>query len=118
MVDIHQRKRKIHKVKRKRRRHNPSQEVLATMPALMPEESFPSGPGGSHADPPETPRAFSVRAAWRILCARTGCPVHLDTVYRWISQGRVNSVRMGKRIYIRVEVLDDLVKDALMGLDW
>jgi hypothetical protein len=53
--------------------------------------------------------------AWRILNARTGGTVSRPTFYRWLSSGKVYSVRVGHRLYIPWPVLDELIEQCLAG---
>ncbi len=71
-------------------------------------------PDKSHRAP-ATPLMVTPIQAWHTLCARTGGGVNLHSFYRWIEQGRVYSVRMGRRIFVPIEALDDLIKRCLMG---
>lgn len=65
--------------------------------------------------PSGIPEMLSPAAAWRSLCARTGGLVALVTFYRWVRCGKVYSIRLGKRIFIPREALDDLIKNCLNG---
>ena len=53
--------------------------------------------------------------AWRVLCRRTGIPISRATFYRWLSNGKVYSVRLGQKIYIPVSVLDELIRQCRAG---
>ena len=54
-------------------------------------------------------------SAWRILCTRTGGAVSRATFYRWLSSGRLYSIRVGVRIYIPWPELDRVIKQCLAG---
>jgi len=58
---------------------------------------------------------LSPQAAWRILCKRTGGGISRATFYRWVSCGRVYSVRLGFHIFIPQAALEDLIKQCLAG---
>lgn len=125
MKDTQQPKRKIHKSKPRRYKANPHQEVLTTMPTLAPSESSPQSPQGDCPDPiggpaspSAAPLALTIPAAWRTLCRRTGCSITLRCFYKWVLKGRVDSVRMGEKIFIRAGVLDRLVDQAFHGESW
>ena len=125
MKDTQQLERKIHKTKPGRHSANPNQEVLSMMPTLAPSESSPQSPQGDCPDhiggpasQPAAPLAFTIPAAWRSLCRRTGCTMTLRCFYKWVLKGRVHSVRMGAKIFIRAEVLDQLVELAFHGESW
>jgi hypothetical protein len=54
-------------------------------------------------------------AAWRVLCARTGGGIALGTFYRWIRDGRMTAIRMGKKIQVPVQMLDIVIDKCLNG---
>ncbi len=54
-------------------------------------------------------------AAWRILCRATGAAIARSTFYRWVTSGRVYSVRLGFRIYIPWPSLDELIRQCKAG---
>ena len=53
--------------------------------------------------------------AWRILNARTGGAVSRPTFYRWLSNGKVFSIRLGHRLYIPWPVVSELISQCLSG---
>ena len=53
--------------------------------------------------------------AWRLLCRRTGGKVSRTTFYRWISTGRVGTVRVGFRFLVPLPLLEELVQKCLDG---
>jgi hypothetical protein len=53
--------------------------------------------------------------AWRLLCRRTGGEISRTTFYRWLSSGKVVSVRLGYRLYIPFPAIEDLIKLCLAG---
>lgn len=53
--------------------------------------------------------------AWRILCHRTGGRISLATFYRWVSGGKIFSVRLGVHIYIPWPALEELLRRCLRG---
>jgi excisionase family DNA binding protein len=58
---------------------------------------------------------ISPSSAWRILCRRTGIPVSRATFYRWLSNGKLYSVRLGQKIYIPVASLDEIIRQCRAG---
>lgn len=53
--------------------------------------------------------------AWRILHRRTGGRVSRTTFYRWLDNGRIYSLRMGARMYIPWQVLEETIQKCLQG---
>lgn len=72
----------------------------------------PTGSSTVHAAPPLMLRP---RIALRRLCRGTGCEVGLSTLYLWIATGKIDSVRVGDRIFIPAQVVDNLIERCLMG---
>ena len=66
---------------------------------------------------PATPLMLTPTAAWRILCARTGGGIALGTFYRWIRDGRICTIRLGKKILVPVQMLDEVIEKCLRGED-
>lgn len=66
---------------------------------------------------PATPLMMKPTAAWRLLCAKTGGSISLGTFYRWIRDGRVCTIRMGKRIMVPVQMLNQVIEKCLNGED-
>ncbi|MGH9455861.1 MAG: helix-turn-helix domain-containing protein [Terriglobia bacterium] len=64
---------------------------------------------------PSTLPLISPSNAWRILCRRTGIPVSRATFYRWLSNGKLYSVRLGQKIYIPVASLDEVIRQCRAG---
>lgn len=62
------------------------------------------------------PVMLTPRAALPRLRAGTGCPIARRTLYLWLKEEKIYAVRMGRRIYIPIEALDNLIKDCLAGL--
>jgi hypothetical protein len=48
-------------------------------------------------------------SAWRILCRATGGRVGRATFYRWLSSGRVPSMRVGLQMFIPWPELEKLI---------
>jgi len=70
----------------------------------------------SALNPPPRPVAMlSPSRAWQLLCQRTGGVVSLATFYRWLSNGKVYSVRLGFRIYVPATALEHLIQQCLAG---
>jgi hypothetical protein len=53
--------------------------------------------------------------ALRILMRRTGGRISRATFYRWLSSGRVFSIRLGYRIYIPLEELEIVIRQCHAG---
>jgi len=53
--------------------------------------------------------------AWRILRKRTGGHVSRSTFYRWLESGKVYSLRMGSRMYIPWQALQEVISRCLSG---
>ncbi|HEV2178002.1 MAG TPA: hypothetical protein VGW33_12515 [Terriglobia bacterium] len=53
--------------------------------------------------------------AWRILFRRTGVECGRATFYRWITCGKVYSIRLGGRIYIPWPELESVIKKCRGG---
>lgn len=49
------------------------------------------------------------------LQRRTGIPVARATFYRWISNGKVFSLRMGLKVYVPLSEIEELVKQCRSG---
>jgi hypothetical protein len=83
---------------------NPEFDRLA-----VPEESSPTGKFHSHSPllPPTT--------AWRILRSRTGGHISRSTFYRWLDSGKVYSLRMGSRMYVPWQALQEVIGRCLSG---
>ena len=71
---------------------------------------FP-GTGEIHNHPP----MLSPTNAWRILRRRTGGPISRSTFYRWLDSGKVFSFRMGSRMYVPWQELQDVIGRCLNG---
>ena len=82
--------------------------------------SSPKPPAGDPVPPPAAPGTRPLpmlvpSSAWRILNARTGGAVSRPTFYRWLSNGKIYSVRVGHRMYIPWPVLVELIEQCLAG---
>ena len=62
------------------------------------------------------PVVLTPMAALPRLRAGTGCPIARETFYLWLKTEKIYSIRMGRRIYIPLEALDNLIKDCLAGM--
>ncbi|HEV2492648.1 MAG TPA: hypothetical protein VG204_06200 [Terriglobia bacterium] len=82
-----------------------------TSQPLERARTLPQAPGGA----PRRIPSLVPSNAWRILNARTGGTVSRPTFYRWLSSGKVYSVRVGHRIYIPWPVLDELIEQCMAG---
>ena len=54
-------------------------------------------------------------AAWRILRSRTGGHISRSTFYRWLESGKVYSLRMGSRMYVPWQALQEVFARCLSG---
>ncbi len=79
------------------------------------QAASPRPPENERWTAPSTPHMLSPQKAWRALCRRTGGGISRATFYRWITNGKVYSVRLGFQIYIPQMALDDLVEHCLQG---
>ena len=61
------------------------------------------------------PHLLAPTAAWRILRRRTGGHVSRSTFYRWLDSGKVFSLRMGSRMYIPWQELQETIGRCLSG---
>lgn len=72
-------------------------------------------------DPPRVdeihlhPQLLPPTAAWRILRRRTGGHISRSTFYRWLDSGKVFSFRMGSRMYIPWQALQEVIGQCLSG---
>lgn len=58
---------------------------------------------------------LTVAGAWNSLRRRTGIPLARATFYRWVSSGKIYSLRMGLKVYIPSSVVDGIVKQCKSG---
>jgi len=63
----------------------------------------------------EKPPMLNPTNAWRILCNRTGGSMARSTFYRWLSSGRIYSIRLGFRILVPWPALETAIKQCLSG---
>ncbi|MGH9356408.1 MAG: helix-turn-helix domain-containing protein [Terriglobia bacterium] len=71
--------------------------------------SFASAKGA-----PEAP-LLSAASAWMALRRLTGIPVSRATFYRWLSNGKIYSMRLGLKLYVPTSSIEDLVKQSGAG---
>lgn len=64
---------------------------------------------------PEVEPLLPVARAWTTLRRRTGIPMSRATFYRWVSSGKVYSLRMGLKVYVPTSVVDGIVKQCQAG---
>ncbi|MGH9432585.1 MAG: helix-turn-helix domain-containing protein [Terriglobia bacterium] len=83
--------------------------TTAVLPVNTAEDFVPV------AEIPSALPLISPSSAWRILCRRTGIPVSRATFYRWLSNGKLYSVRLGQKIYIPVASLDEVIRQCRAG---
>ena len=67
-----------------------------------PQELDPATESGLKMLVPQT--------AWRILCHRTGGTISRATFYRWVSDGKIPSIRLGAQIFIPWPAVDELIR--------
>lgn len=58
---------------------------------------------------------LTVASAWNSLRRRTGIPLARATFYRWVSSGKIYSLRMGLKVYIPSSVVEGIVKQCKNG---
>src|SRR5260370_33566392 len=61
------------------------------------------------------PVMLTPKIATRRLRAGTGCEVAPGSIYVWIAAGKIDSIRVGGRIFIPVDALDNLIEQCLAG---
>ncbi|HEV2351029.1 MAG TPA: helix-turn-helix domain-containing protein [Terriglobia bacterium] len=64
---------------------------------------------------PKTPLMLSPHQAWRLICAKTGGSIAKSTFVRWIRDGKVPAVRLGRKIFVPIKMLNDLIEQCLNG---
>lgn len=64
---------------------------------------------------PEAEPLLPVAQAWNALRRRTGIPLSRATFYRWVSSGKVYSLRMGLKVYVPTSVVDGIVRQCQAG---
>lgn len=64
----------------------------------------------SHSPAGSDNRMVIPHTALRILCHRTGGTISRSTFYRWLSSGKIPSIRLGTRIFISWKAIDELVR--------
>jgi hypothetical protein len=77
-------------------------------------EVFP-GARSATLSTPECSPLLSPSRAWRILRQRTGGRLARSTFYRWLDSGRAYSLRIGTRIYVPWQELDEMIQKCLNG---
>jgi hypothetical protein len=65
--------------------------------------------------PGQATAMLAPQTAWRILCQRTGGTICKTTFYRWVSSGRISSIRLGARIFIPWPVLQEFIRQCFKG---
>ena len=61
------------------------------------------------------PPLLPATAAWRILRSRTGGHISRSTFYRWLDSGKVYSLRIGSRMYVPWQTLQEVIGRCLSG---
>jgi len=80
-------------------------KIVARSTAPRAEE-FPVGAGSAMLVP---------QNALRILRRRTGGSVSKATFYRWVNSGKVPSIRLGARILIPWNALEEFIRKCFEG---
>ncbi len=81
-----------------------------SMPGQLPPSAIPT-----KLRPVPAASLLSTYSAWRILRRRTGADISRATFYRWVSSGKLGSIRLASRIYIPVPALDGFLQNSLNG---
>ncbi|MGH9434880.1 MAG: hypothetical protein ACRD06_02640 [Terriglobia bacterium] len=58
---------------------------------------------------------LTIGSAWTSLRHRTGIPLARATFYRWVSSGKIYSLRMGLKVYIPSSVIEGIVRQCKSG---
>src|SRR5579859_4650239 len=95
----------------------PGVKVRITQANTTAAQPITRSPADKLRQAPATPLMLTPTAAWRKLCAKTGGSVTIQTFYRWIGNGSVYSVRMGKRIFVPIDNVEKLIETCLAGED-
>ncbi|MEJ2008346.1 MAG: hypothetical protein P8Z30_09375 [Acidobacteriota bacterium] len=83
---------------------------------IIPEmytQSVTPGPGAGEVQ--GHAQLLSPPNAWRILRRRTGGHVSRSTFYRWLESGQVYSLRLGSRLYVPWQSLQEVIGRCLSG---
>jgi hypothetical protein len=94
---------------------NPIPRILAAMAALSEANNNVSGPLDMSVMGAAPQVMLTPRQAIRRFCAGTGYEIQRRTLYLWIKAEKIYSVRVGQRIFIPLETLDNLVRQFLAG---
>lgn len=62
-----------------------------------------------------TQNLLSPTNAWKILCHAAGGGIGRATFYRWLSSGKVYSIRLGFRIFVPLSALNEVIKQCRSG---
>ncbi len=65
--------------------------------------------------PPEKSELLTPAAAWRLLKQRTRAQISRPTFYRWLSNGKVFSYRVGYHLYIPMAEIESILKQCQEG---
>ncbi len=76
----------------------------------FPARTSPRSPAA-----PKFPALLTPHHAWRLLRRRTAGLVSRTSFYRWLENGRLYSLRMGRRLYIPWPALEELIQECLFG---
>jgi excisionase family DNA binding protein len=76
----------------------------------------PGTPAGKSSPPgAREPVMLTPQNARRIVCRRTGGTVSAPTFYRWLSSGKIVSIRLGYHIFIPYYAVDEFIEKCLKG---
>lgn len=109
--------RSVHETRAEPLTAGPDVKVRLTETNARAAERISRGPADKSRQAPATPLMLTPTVAWRRLCAKTGGGVTIQTFYRWLGNGSIYSVRLGKRIFVPIDKVDDLIENCLAGED-
>jgi excisionase family DNA binding protein len=84
-------------------------ETSRRIPGSALISSMPPPPGVGE------PLMLSPQTALRILRRRTGGKLSRPTIYRWISSGKIVSIRVGYHIFVPWYALEECIEKCLNG---
>jgi len=96
-------------------RDKPNPKLPSTEVATPEEKNVAPDPPGSSVVQAAPPLMLRLRIALRRLCRGTGCEISIQTLYLWIAMGKIDSVRVGGRIFIPAQTVDNLIETCLQG---
>ena len=85
------------------------------MPVTTQQDKVNVLPLSRNPNKAETETMLAPANALRILRRATGGTISKSTFYRWLSYGKLYSVRLGYRIFIPFPALEDLIRQCKAG---